>query len=59
MTHQIKINRARLIAAAPELLSALQTILACGSMHDDGSFVVNEGNGIEEAYAAIAKAKGE
>lgn len=49
----------RLKDAAPKLLAALETILANGSMHDDGSFVVNEGNGIEEAYVAIAKAKGE
>jgi len=45
-----------LCEAAPELLSALKQILENGSMHDDGTFVVNEGTGIEEAYAAIAKA---
>jgi hypothetical protein len=52
------ITKRRLQDAAPKLLAALETILANGSMHDDGSFVVNEGNGIEEAYSAIAEAKG-
>jgi len=45
---------ARLIAAAPELLEALEAVVACWNHHDVGKAYVED-----LARAAIAKAKGE
>jgi hypothetical protein len=47
---QVEAN-AHLIAAAPDLLKVLETILECGS--------VNDQYWVDDARAAIAKARGE
>lgn len=47
--------------AAPDLMSALRTLLECGSMYDDGTFVIElygEDDLLGEAEAALAKAEG-
>jgi hypothetical protein len=50
---------ARLIAAAPELLAALQTMVEqAGCYMDDGEATKEEMNAMDAARAAIAKAKG-
>lgn len=53
---------ARLIAAAPELLAALEGVIAWAIEHEEGSaFVANVRKPIEfeKARAALAKARGE
>jgi hypothetical protein len=48
---------ARLIAAAPELLLALETLVSLSG--DENATAVDEGNAWAQARAAIAKATGE
>lgn len=49
---------ARLIAAAPDLLEALQRLLVSVESHEDAK-TLGELGSIGQAYAAIAKATGE
>jgi hypothetical protein len=54
-------DNARLIAAAPELLAALEkcaAVIGDLSVVQNDGLTRNEGIALEDAYAAIAKAKG-
>ena len=53
--HNSRAN-ARLIAAAPELLAALESIIKA---KDEGMILLDTGKSIKAAREAIAKAKGE
>jgi len=53
-------NERRLIAAAPELLSVLQVLVACeGSAWNPDRYAVERREALRRARAAIAKATGE
>ena len=53
------IANCNLIAAAPDLLSALQAIFSMGDAHDADSWNWDSAEAMRQARAAIAKAKGE
>ena len=49
-----------LTASPPDdAIEALSEMLNNGTMHDDGTFVIEAGAGVERGFAAIAKARGE
>lgn len=49
---------ARLIAAAPELLAALEDLLSSAYVNDYGDWALPSGFGMDRVHAAIAKARG-